>query len=78
MGLAQQYRQPAPKPSAGERLIEAAKEMRETAKKGARRGPKPVDDPKKVVTLRVEASVIEKLPEDWRARAAEFLRDLAS
>lgn len=44
--------------------------------KGA--GRKPASDPKAVVTLRVEASVIERLPKDWRAQAAEFLRGLAS
>lgn len=78
MGLAQQFKPAPPKPTAGERLVKAAKEMRATARKGAKRGPKPIADPKAVVTLRVEASVIEKLPKDWRARAAEFLRGLAS
>jgi len=41
-------------------------------------GRKPSADPSLVLTLRLKTSEAERLPKDWRAQAADFLRGLAS
>lgn len=64
---------PAPKPTAGDRLIKAATQAREMAK----RGPKPSGKAKTLVSIRLDQDVIDGFKsggDGWQSRMNETLR----
>lgn len=66
----------APEPKPAERLITAAKEVREIAR-GKKRGPKPSGNAKHLLTLRLDLDVIEKFRATgpgWQARMNDVLK----
>lgn len=68
--------EPAPKPKPAERLMKAAKEMRQIAQ-GKKRGPKPSGNAKQLLTLRLDPDVIEKFRatgKGWQSRMNDVLK----